>query len=143
VNVNPQLNNNGFNGLIQTIPDDGEFVALNQNAVDVLNQLNANLHQNQDISPEGNVNNNIPVVDNVSQENNANVQTDDSNIINQPVDANSNPEANPPANNNITDDTYPLLVSDETLGKINLDKEFLSALPKEYVIETIVNQLSM
>ena len=35
-------------------------------------------------------------------------------------------------------------MSDETLAVINLDKEFLSALPTELVIfEIIVNQLSM
>jgi len=43
----------------------------------------------------------------------------------------------------ITDTTYPLLVSDETLTKINLDRDFLEALPRELIIETIVNQLSM
>ena len=43
----------------------------------------------------------------------------------------------------ITDTTNPHLVSDETLTKINLDRDFLEALPRKLIIETIVNQLSM
>jgi len=36
-----------------------------------------------------------------------------------------------------------MLLSPESLAKINLDVVFLEALPRELIIETIVNQLSI
>jgi len=136
-----------LNGLIQTIPDDNEFAGLNQNAVDVLTHLN---NQAQAISAgDANAINNINSAggEQILQGGDVLLQPEtvnllSANLLEQGGIPNLNIEVNPPSNT-ITDETYPMLVSDETLGKINLDKEFLGALPKELVIETIVNQLSM
>lgn len=93
---------------------------------------------------------NVGLIQTISDEDNLHEQNAEANLnlnqINNLIVNNADEDVEVNNTNNaitITDNTHPLLVSEETLTKINLDKEFLSALPKDLIIETIVNQLSM